>query len=274
MLPTPALHPTPSSSSSSRSTRVVEQLQDTLETLQKELVSTRAQLHAARQTKSQCEREAHDYVESNKQFRKDIQGLMSLLESKQKLLDDTKKSSMAMEAKVKQLKNEALGSRQKLEALRRREQVLERDRDAAVAQKCQTERQQIVLRSSIKTLEHRLEQEVASLRHDLHHIRDQAATVSDQSRRVAQDTEAKIKTCTTARDQLLHRALVLRKDQEDNFSNFVNEIQAKLQELLQAVDRSKADTQSVDYAAHKCRGEVNGLVARIRAYTAQGTAEL
>lgn len=44
MLSTPPVHPQPSSSTSSRSTKVVEQLQDTLETLQKEVISTRSQV--------------------------------------------------------------------------------------------------------------------------------------------------------------------------------------------------------------------------------------
>lgn len=44
LTPPTSVHPQPTTSSSSRSTRVVEQLQDTLDGLQKELVSTRLQV--------------------------------------------------------------------------------------------------------------------------------------------------------------------------------------------------------------------------------------
>ncbi|KAI8145564.1 hypothetical protein BJV82DRAFT_604203 [Fennellomyces sp. T-0311] len=269
MLTPPSVHPQPTTSTSTRTTRVVEQLQDTLDNLQKELISTRAQLEAARQTKAQYELDAHNYVESNKKFRSDIQELMQTLETKQQVLDTTKKSSMAMEAQVKKLRDEALASRKKLEELRRKEQVLERDRNAAVAEKEQTERQHIVLKESVKRLETRFEREVAGLRQNLVSVQEQVHHMSEQSKAIAKLSEQKIKHCASERKELIAGLEVMRTKMQDNLQRFVQQMRLEMAPLLQDVNRSISTTKDFEYAVLRCRGEVNGLVARIRAYTAE-----
>ncbi|KAI7883215.1 hypothetical protein K492DRAFT_159723 [Lichtheimia hyalospora FSU 10163] len=271
LTPPASVHPQPTTSSSSRSTRVVEQLQDTLNGLQKELVSTRLQLETARQTKAQSEIDAQNYVESNKQYRHDIKGLMQVLESKQELLDTTKRSSMAMEAQVKKLRDEALASRKKLEELRRKEQVLERDRNAAVAEKEQTERQQIVLKQAMESLATRFEREVCGLRQDLDSVQHQVQVMADGSETIARTVEAKIQQCTQERKMLITRMQTLRSHMQGNLQQFVDQMHAEIQPLLRSVNQSASTTKDFEYSVLKCRGEVNGLVARIRAYTAEAS---
>ncbi|KAI9490933.1 hypothetical protein BDB00DRAFT_960437 [Zychaea mexicana] len=266
---TPPVHPQPTTSTSSRTTRVVEQLQDTLDNLQKELISTRSQLETARQAKAQSELDAHNYVESNKKYRTDIQGLMQTLEVKQQVLDTTKKSSMAMEAQVKKLRDEALASRKKLEELRRKEQVLERDRNVAVAEKEQTERQHIVLKESVARLSTRFEREAAGLRQDLTSVQDQVSLMSERGKLIAQLSEQKIKQCAAERKELIAGLEIMRVKMQENLQRFVQQMRAEIGPLLDDVNQSTSTTKDFEYAVLRCRGEVNGLVARIRAYTAE-----
>lgn len=179
---------------------------------------------------------------------------------------------MEMEAQVKKLRDEALASRKKLEELRRKEQVLERDRNAAVAEKEQTERQQIVLLESIKSLESRFEREVAVLRRDLAVVQSYISEVSERSARVAREIEQKIEQQVAARRQLIEHLETVRKKMQANLHQFVEQMRAELQPLLDDVNRSTAHTKDFEYAVIRCRGEVNGLVARIRAYTAEASS--
>ncbi|KAI7855602.1 hypothetical protein BDC45DRAFT_534396 [Circinella umbellata] len=269
MLTPSSVHPQPTTSTSARTTRVVEQLQDTLDNLQKELISNRSQLETARQAKAQSELDAHNYVESNKNYRGNIQELMHTLEGKQQILETTKKSSMAMETQVKKLRDEALASRKKLEDLRRKEQVLERDRNVAVAEKEQTERQHLVLKESVKHLETRFGREVAGLRQDLTFIQTQVQIMTERSQMIVQLSEQKIKQCAAERKELIAGLQVMRGQMQDNLQSFVQQMRSELAPLLDDINRSTSTTKDFEYSVLRCRGEVNGLVARIRAYTAE-----
>lgn len=193
---------------------------------------------------------------------------MQVLESKQQLLDSTKQTSVRMEAQVKRLKDEALASRKKLEDLRKKELVLERDRDLAVAEKEQTKRQQIVFRQSVKDLEQRFEREVAGLRQDLDNVKAMVAVVAEHSKSVATSIETKIKQRAAARRELEIRLGQLQKQMQDNLHQFAQQMQAEIGPLLENAHRSAGETKDFEAAVLKCRGEVNGLVARIRSFTA------
>ena len=194
---------------------------------------------------------------------------MQTLEGKQQILDTTKKSSMAMEAQVKKLRDEALASRKKLEDLRRKEQVLERDRNAAVAEKEQTERQHSVLKEAVKRLETRFGREVAGLRQDLTSIQTQVQVLSERGQMIVQLSEQKIKQCAAERKELIAGLQVMRRQMQDNLQTFVRQMRSELGPLLDDVNRSTSVTKDFEYSVLRCRGEVNGLVARIRAYTAE-----
>ncbi|KAI8340437.1 hypothetical protein BC941DRAFT_459861 [Chlamydoabsidia padenii] len=260
ILPQPTL-------SSSRSTRVVEQLQDKLDRLYKEVAASRAQLESLRQAKHQHETQTKSYTESNRQYRIHIQGLMQILETKEKTLVGTKRSSVSMESQVKTLKDEALLSRQQLEALRRREQVLARERDVAVTKKEQWERQQIVLHSSLNQLEHRLDREAGALRQQLAVVQERAAAmkithenlmamVVKTMDRYVMDRSARYQQLALARDNLQHQT-----------QQWIDLTHSHLLTLSTGTGLSGTTTDEFHVAVNRCRGEVNGLVMKIRAYT-------
>ncbi|KAI9318518.1 hypothetical protein BX666DRAFT_1928837 [Dichotomocladium elegans] len=194
---------------------------------------------------------------------------MKTLESKQQLLDSTKRSSESMEAQVKKLRDEALASRKKLEELRRKEQVLERDRNAALAEKEQTERQQIVLKDAIENLSRRYEREVTQLLADLDEVRHKVDSTADKSMKIARVIEERICAVEKERKQLIVRMQAVRAEMHDNLKQFIDQIRQQAGPLLEIMNRSAQSQRDFEYQVLKCRGEVNGLVARIRAYTAE-----
>ncbi|KAG0173457.1 hypothetical protein DFQ28_008408 [Apophysomyces sp. BC1034] len=254
--------------SSSRSTKVIEQLQETWETIQKDLANTKTQLASARQLKCQAEEDAKNNAESNRSYRTNIQELMQVLESKQQALDMTKKSSVDLESQVKKLKNEALASRKQLEDLRRKEQVLERDRDIAVAEKERTERQCQILTESMTVLGSRFEREMTGLRNDLTTVEHQVASIADHAQEQALSAESKIRKQTDKRKEHMRRLVEAKTLLETNTQAFVDHVQAEFQTLIDAIDKAAGRTDDFQTAVSRCRGEVNGLVSRIRTYTA------
>ncbi|KAI8098871.1 uncharacterized protein BX664DRAFT_319815 [Halteromyces radiatus] len=261
-----SIHPQPTISSS-RSTRVIEQLQDKWERIQKELAVTRSQLESTKQAKHQHDTQTKCYTESNKQYRVHIQGLMQVLDTKQKTLEGTKRSSVSMESQVKTLKDEALKSRQQLEALRRQEQVLERERDIAVTKKEQWERQRIVLGSSLQQLERRLDREAGNLREQLKVVQERAHAMSvyhnDFLALVAKTMERYVMDRADSYQQL-ERA---KHNLEHQRQQWIQTTQSHLVNLTDAIGLSGTTTDEFHVTVNRCRGEVNGLIMKIRAYT-------
>ncbi|KAI8371700.1 uncharacterized protein BYT42DRAFT_537559 [Radiomyces spectabilis] len=272
LAPSPVVHPQPSLSTSSRSTRVIEQLQATLDSIQKEVMATKSQLETIRQTKRQYELEAQSYIECNAEYRKSIQELMHILETKQHRLNDTKRSSTDLESKVKKFKDEALASRKQLEDLRRKEQVLERDRNVAVAERDLVVRQQHVLKQSVDMLKSRFDREVVSLKQDLSLVHMQIQTMTEKSQTMVKLMETKVSQRALTRQQLMTQLTLVRRQMENNTQTFLDRIRAELQALLDDVDQSTRQTDNFQFAVTRCRGEVNGLIARIKAYTAETSA--
>ncbi|KAG1392965.1 hypothetical protein G6F58_012408 [Rhizopus delemar] len=171
----------PQPSTSSRTNKVAEQLNYKLDVTQKEIASIRNQLETIRQTKAQNEKDTQYYTSSNKILRTRIKEIMQALESKQKSLDETKRASSELELKVKQLKDEALASRRQLEDLRRREQVLEHDRDVAVKERNQLKHKHNLLGDSIEQLRDRCEREMTLLQKDHSLLVEQAKYIKERN---------------------------------------------------------------------------------------------
>ncbi|CEP17972.1 hypothetical protein [Parasitella parasitica] len=258
----------PQPSNSSRSNKVIEQLSNNYELLQKELVATRTQLEAVRQTKLKHEKETMNYTNSNKAYRTRIKEIMQVIESKQKALDGTKGSSSQLELKVKQLKDEALASRRQLEDLRRREQVLEHDRDVAVREKNQIKHKQHVLQDSIDQLRVRCEREVALLQKDHSVLVDQARYITERNEHMIELITLKLKQ---RRQHIEHLAL-MKRQLRSNTEAFVQDVRTHLQALKTEIEESAMQTKDCTHAAIQCRGEVNGLVTRIKTIAAEITA--
>ncbi|EPB89255.1 hypothetical protein HMPREF1544_03879 [Mucor circinelloides 1006PhL] len=258
----------PQPSSSSRSNKVIEQLSNKYELIQKDLAATRAQLEIMRQTKLKHEKDTINYTNSNKVYRNRIKEIMQVLESKQKALEGTKGSSSQLELKVKQLKDEALASRRQLEDLRRREQVLEHDRDVAVKEKNQIKYKQHVLQDSIDQLRVRCDREVALLQKDHSILIDQARYITERNEHMIELISLKLKQ---RRQHIEHLAL-MKRQLRSNTEAFVQDVRNHLQALKTEIDESALHTKDCTLAAIQCRGEVNGLVTRIKTIAAEITA--
>ncbi|ORZ25378.1 hypothetical protein BCR42DRAFT_445164 [Absidia repens] len=253
--------------SSSRSTRVVEQLQDKLERVLKDLAASRSQLESMRQAKHQHDTQAKIYTESNQQYRIHIQGLMQILETKQKTLDGTKRSSVSMESQVKTLKDEALQSRQQLEALRRREQVLARERDMAVTKKEQWERQQIVLHSALDQLDRRLDRESGSLREQLGVVQDRACAMSAYHENLMAMVVKTMDRYVMDRSTRYQQLVLAKNNLQQQSQQWIQLTQSHMMELSAAIVQSGTTTDEFHVAVNRCSGEVKGLIMKIRAYT-------
>lgn len=193
---------------------------------------------------------------------------MQVLESKQKALEGTKGSSNQLELKVKQLKDEALASRRQLEDLRRREQVLEHDRDVAVKEKNQTKQKQNLLQGSIEQLRVRYEREIALLAKDHSVLIEQSKYITERNECMAELISLKL----AQRKNYIENLTMMKKQLQVNTSNFVENVRSHLQALKTEIDQSALQTKDCTMAAIQCRGEVNGLVTRIKTIAAEITA--
>lgn len=189
------------------------------------------------------------------------------LETKQKTLDGTKRSSVSMESQVKTLKDEALRSRQQLEALRRREQVLARERDVAVTKKEQWERQQIVLHSALHQLDHRLDREAGALRQQLLVVQERASAMKTTHEQLMAMVVKTMERYVMDRSTRYEQLALAKTNLQCQSQQWIELSRVHLLNLATAIGQSGTTTDEFHVAVNRCRGEVNGLVMKIRAYT-------
>lgn len=190
---------------------------------------------------------------------------MQVLESKQQILEATKGSSRQLELKVKQLKDEALASRRQLEDLRRREQVLEHDRDIAVKEKNQMKQKQNLLQDSIDQLRIRCEREMALLQKDHTILVEQAKSITDKNENMIELITLKLKQ----RRQYIENLALMKRQLRSNTETFVENVRTHLQALKTEIQDSALQTKDCTLASIQCRGEVNGLVTRMKTIAAE-----
>ncbi|KAI9007901.1 hypothetical protein CLU79DRAFT_800394 [Phycomyces nitens] len=265
MIPGPIIHPQPSTSNS-RSAKVIGQLQATLDNLQNELTTAHTQLDAARQAKRMYESQSHHYLETNQDYRANIQDLMQVLTSKQAVVATTKTASTDLEARVKHLKTEAMTSRKQLEDLRKRELVLENDRNTTVAEKALVERQQNVFRESVGSLENRFERETGSIYRDLELIQQHIYGVTSQSEQWAKCLEKQIRTDIVRRSQQVREIQASRLRLKANTHYFIERVQKDLQRLMESINQSIANQDSPRQTVEKYKKEMEAMSSRINSY--------
>ncbi|KAI9480523.1 MAG: hypothetical protein EXX96DRAFT_563100 [Benjaminiella poitrasii] len=254
----------PQPSTSSRSTKVIEQLSIKYETIQKELANTKAQLEMIRQSKLRHEQDFANHTTSNRQHRARIKDIMLLLETKQTNLLDTKRSSANLESKVKQLKDEAHQSRHQLEDLRRRAHVLERDRDEALRQRNQLELERRQLQESVNQSRACCERELAELQDDYHLLVHHADYVRERNKELAELIHVKL----GLRRQSIEHMAQLKRQSLANTRSFVDYVEQELNGLTE----SQWSTKGTDLAAVQCREEFHGLLKRIKTAIAEELA--
>ncbi|KAI8366792.1 uncharacterized protein BYT42DRAFT_549854 [Radiomyces spectabilis] len=252
--------------SSSRSTRVIEELQSTWNQLEQDLITTKTQLENARTAKEQYELEAQAHAESNTQCRTNVQELMQLLESKQQLLDKTKKRSLEMEAEMKKLKDEAVHSRKQFKELQDKQKLLELDCRKAAERKEYIQRQQTVLAEAIHSMSTRFQREMADLNHDLTTMRRQLGILLAEHQHILSVTESRIQRERASRDQWIEKVQSVQQRSSAEMKDAANHICSEMQSLITNVNASSENTASLTLSIEKCRDEVHSLIYRIKTY--------
>ncbi|KAI9265583.1 hypothetical protein BY458DRAFT_476619 [Sporodiniella umbellata] len=258
----------PQASTSSRTNKVAEQLAARLDAVHKELANVRLQIEHARQTKLQHEKDTHYYNSANNIIRSRIQEIMQTLECKQTTLNETKKASSELEKKVKQLKDEALASRHQLEGLRKREQVLEHDRDVAVKERNGLQHQRYLLQDSVDKLKDRNEKELNLLKRDHETVREHSQCIKERNELLMDLVYTKLKQ----RRQHTEAIINFRQQSKANSQAFMTHVYSLLSELKLEIEQSATKTKSCLSASAQCSGEVHGLLNRIRTIAAEITA--
>ncbi|ORX53175.1 hypothetical protein DM01DRAFT_1322924 [Hesseltinella vesiculosa] len=222
---------------SSRSTKVIEHLHEKWERIQKELETTRS----------------HD--------------LMSILESKEKTLKTTKSTSVSMESQVKKLKDEAMHSRLQLEALRKQEQTLGKERDRAVAKKEQWERHHFVLQQSLAHLEQRLHREAGSLQQSLIYVQHRVVVMNKHHKQLIRLVITTLQCQSTERTSHYHSLSLANQQLHTYQQHWLKQLQSNVLDLSLSIQKSGSTTDEFHLAFRRCRGEVQGLICKIKAYT-------
>jgi hypothetical protein len=185
---------------------------------------------------------------------------MQILESKQQLLDSTKKSSSSTENKVKQLKSEALAARKELDDLKRRETTLEKERRTTQLEKeKQMQQQKSFEKSMIKTKsENEKELNTLRLELDVIHKNMQQIKQKDIQKQVKSIIEKQVKE----RENVLKNLENIRKEIELNNQNFVIHVKHALVDLLNQLSSNEND-EILTTELENCKNDVNTLVSRI-----------
>ncbi|CEG65322.1 hypothetical protein RMATCC62417_02125 [Rhizopus microsporus] len=261
-------------SSSSRSTRVLEELQENLENIQKELENTKQQvnnnnifkaspshmyqLQVARDTKEQYEKENQSFIESNKQLRAEIHEVMQVLESKQQLLDDTKKQYLSNENRVKQLKDEAMAARKELDDLKRRELMIEKERRTVGILKEKLSQQSKLLDQSVTRHQTEFDKEIQAQKELLESIQQETQRL--KSLNIADIVKEKIEKQASERKRLIEDLKRVEEEMEENTQSFIEQIKSDLTALLNHVDTQPDLSEQVN----QCKDAVNSLSVKIK----------
>jgi DNA repair exonuclease SbcCD ATPase subunit len=261
-------------SSSSRSTRVLEELQENLENIQKELENTKQQvnnnyifmtfpshiyqLQVARDTKEQYEKENQSFIESNKQLRAEIHEVMQVLESKQQLLDDTKKQYLSNENKVKQLKDEAMAARKELDDLKRRELMIEKERRTVEILKEKLSQQSKLLDQSVTRHQTEFDKEIQAQKELLESIQQETQRL--KSLNIADIVKEKVEKQASERKRLIEDLKRVEEEMEVNTQSFIEQIKGDLTALLNHVDTQPDLSEQVN----QCKDAVSSLSVKIK----------
>ncbi|KAI9258889.1 hypothetical protein BDA99DRAFT_561257 [Phascolomyces articulosus] len=237
----------------SRSGKVLVQLQQQWENIQKEVIAARQQLQVAKEAKKQNTLQAQEYAESNTQYRSEIQSLMRTLDAKQQQLNNTKKSSQSMDTQVKKLKHDAHVARKELEA------ALEKHRNA--------EEEHARLEQHYKVLEESMtsgpQRELDCLHHELQVVKAQLAIMTERCHLLTKVCESRAYQWAEEQRERIEELQKMRDQVQATNQKFVEHVRKELQTLSNTAEEQDGDIQT---AVSRCQTEVSELVISIRAY--------
>ncbi|CAO3619393.1 unnamed protein product [Cunninghamella echinulata] len=192
---------------------------------------------------------------------------MEILDSKQQSFDSTKKVSVDLEAKVKQLKDEALLSREKLEKLKKRETQLGKDRNDAVLAKDHVKQQSQALKEALQNLEKRYEKEQQLLKKELSSIQYQLRQTLHRNEILVSILDSEMKNEAETRKELTEQLRLQQQEQHNINDLFIKRIQQDLETLIADINNADTSTIDIENEIQQSKDEVNGLVNRIKSYS-------
>ncbi|KAI9260377.1 hypothetical protein EDC94DRAFT_486990, partial [Helicostylum pulchrum] len=182
-------------SSSSRTTRVLEELQESLDMIQKEIKTT----------------------------------IMQILESKQQLLDTTKKSYVTTENRVKQLKDEAMNARKELDDLKRREHAIEKECDTIQVLKEKQVQQKAAVEKSVVQLKAEFDKELAALTDELANVKLEIETLKQKD--ITELVKERVEKQAKERQVLVQEFNKVQEEIQVNNQEFIKHVKEELEEL-------------------------------------------
>lgn len=189
---------------------------------------------------------------------------MQVLESKQQLLDDTKKTYVGTENKVKQLKDEAMSARKELDDLKRRENTIEKECNTIEILKKNQVQQKELLSKSILQAEADFDKEITALKLELESIQKEIEII--QSTDITNTVKEKVEKQAKERELLLKDFQTVQNEIQLNNQKFIAHVQEQLQDLLLEVTK-KEQENPLETEISNCKEDVNSLVAKIKSNT-------
>jgi chromosome segregation ATPase len=183
---------------------------------------------------------------------------MQILESKQQLLDSTKKTYVGTESRVKQLKDEAMAARKELDDLKRREHTIEKECHTIQLQKEKQLQQQKQLEQSVAQSQAEFDKEIQALQLELASVKQQGQNI--QSKDVTTEVKQLVEKQAKERAELLKDFEKVQREIQQNNQQFVDQVKQKLTELLAQLPQEA----SLEVEVNNCKEDVHTLVARIK----------
>jgi len=246
----------------SRSTKVLEQLQGNLESIQAEIENTKNQLKSAVEAKEIKDRENENYIEANKELRANIQEVMQILESKQESLDTTKKTHHDTESQVKQLKSEAMAARRELDDLKRKEDMIERERQMIQIQKERHAQHHASLAKSVGQCQAEFNQDMEVVQLEMRAVEHEIERVKALD--LVKIVQKSIQKQAKQRKMLMEEFAQIQADIQGSNQSFMDHIKNELITLLNEVPI--AEEGVMDQVTH-CQEDFYQLMSKIKANT-------
>lgn len=208
------------------------------------------------------EKENEEFIINNKQLRSDIQEIMQILESKQQLLDSTKKTYITTENKVKQLKDEAMSARKELDDLKRREHTIEKECNTIQLLKEKQVQQKLQQDQSVAQLKSEFEKELKELGLELEQVKKEKKRI--EAIDISTLVKEKLVEQQKKRQVLLDEFNKVQAEIQLNNQQFINQVQEQLADLLNHLPQQDSNAEELENQVINCKQDVDSLISRIK----------
>lgn len=184
---------------------------------------------------------------------------MQVLESKQELLDSTKKTYVSTENKVKQLKDEAMNARKELDDLKRREHTIEKECNTIQILKEKQVQQKLSLEKSVVQLKAEFNKELTSLNDELTNLKSEIVKLNQTD--LTTTVKVSVEKQAKERELLLNEFNQVQQQIQSNNQQFIEKVKAELMALLTELP---IDQTSLEIEVDNCKQDVESLVSRVK----------